>query len=144
MQGLVEFASLLEQSDPKHREAIMKEVEAEDPDFLATVLTKVVYFEELTALDETVLAEILSKVSPKILSFALHGMPEDFRKELLRHLGHRGTKQLLDEEQMWSKPPEPSFVLGARRQVLKIARLLEAQNKFVLEVRRAPRQKAAK
>ncbi len=134
MQGMIEFAALIEQSDPRQREAILKEVEKEDSDFLATVMKKVVLFEELTVLDEAVLAEILSKVSPKILAFALSGMPEEFRKEILRHLGHRGTKQFVDEEGLLNSAPEQAFVLGARKQVLKIARQLEAQNKFVLEV----------
>jgi flagellar motor switch protein FliG len=146
MQGLIEFASLIEQADPKQREALLLEVEKEDSDFLASVMKKVVLFEELTILDEAVLAEILSKVSPKILAFALQGMPEEFRKEILRHLGHRGTKSFVDEEQLLNSKPEIAFVLGARKQVLKIARQLEAQNKFVLEVpteaRIAARRKA--
>jgi flagellar motor switch protein FliG len=134
MQGMIEFASLIEQSDPKQREAILREVELEDSDFLATVMKKVVLFEEIVCLDEAVLAEILSKVSPKILAYALQGMPEVFRKDILRHLGHRGTKQFVDEEQLLNPELDQNFVLGARKQVLKIARQLEAQNKFVLEI----------
>lgn len=134
MQGLIEFASLIEQSDPRQREAILKEVEAEDSDFLASVMKKVVLFEELLFLDEAVLAEILSKVSPKILAYALRGMAEEYRKDILRHLGHRGTKQFVDEEQLLNPDLEQTFVLGARKQIMKIARQLEAQNKFVLEV----------
>lgn len=146
MQGLIEFASLIEQSDPRQRKAILKEVEEEDSDFLATVMKKVVLFEEIVVLDEAVLAEILSKVSPKILAYALQGMPEPFRKDILRHLGHRGTKLFVDEEQLLNVSLERAFILGARKQVLKIARRLEAQNKFVLEVpsstRRVVKKKA--
>ncbi len=134
MRGLIEFASLIEQSAPRQRKAILKEVEEEDSDFLATVMKKVVLFEELVVLDEAVLAEILSKVSPKILAYALQGMPEPFRKDILRHLGHRGTKLFVDEESLLNVSLERAFIMGARKQVLKIARQLEAQNKFVLEV----------
>jgi flagellar motor switch protein FliG len=134
MQGLIEFAILIEQSDPRQRAAILKEVEAEDSDFLASVMKKVVLFEEIIHLDEAVLAEILSKASPKILAYALHGMPAPYRKEILRHLNHRSTKLFVDEEQLLNPDLEKHFVLGARRQILKIARQLEAQNKFVLDI----------
>lgn len=133
MHGLIEFACLLEQSDPRGRENILAEVEQDDPDFLIDVLRKVVYFEELIYLDDSVLAEILTATSPKILAYALKGMPDEFREAVSRHVGHREKKALLDEEEQMKEEVGDSFLLGARKQVLKIARSLEAQGKFSLE-----------
>lgn len=138
-KGLIELAILIEQADPHHRETIIKQAEEEDPFFLADVMRKVVYFDELIYLDEGVLSEILSKISPKQLAFALKGMSEDFRKIIFKHLGHVIYKQVLEEEQTLNKNLADSFVLGARKQILKIARQLEAENKFVLETHGSPR-----
>lgn len=142
-QGLVEFATLVEQAEPSHREMILQAAEAEDPRFLATAMKRVVFFDELQYLDETVLAELLSKISPKILAFAMRGTDEDFRAALLKQLGFREQRLVKDEEVALDNSPE-SFVLGARRQILKTARLLESQNKFIFEVVNCPRFEAKK
>src|SRR5689334_7811712 len=99
MQGLRDFAILLEQSDPQSREMIIAAAIEEDSRFVEQALRKVVYFEELVFMEETILAEILSKVSPKVLAFALQGMAADFATTLLKQLGHR-EKKLLQEEQV--------------------------------------------
>jgi flagellar motor switch protein FliG len=138
-QGMIEFATLVEQADPPHREMILKAAEDEDPRFLATAMRRVVYFEELIYVDEMILAEILSKVSPKVLAYALRGTAEDFRQILLKTLGYRELKVTRDEEEQIRQDTPEALVLGARRQILKIARTLEAQQKFVFEVLECPR-----
>ncbi len=138
-KGLIEFAILIEQAEPQHRESIIKKAEEEDPFFLADVMRKVVFFEELIYLDEGVLSEILSRISPKQLAFALKGMDENFRKIIFKHIGYVMQKQVLEEEEALNKNLLDSFVLGARKQILKVARILESENKFVLETHGAPR-----
>jgi flagellar motor switch protein FliG len=138
-QGMIEFATLVEQADPPHREMILKAAEEEDPRFLSAAMRRVVYFEEMIYIDEMILAEILSKVSPKVLAYALRGTSEEFRKLLLKTLGHRELKQTRDEEDQVREDTPEALVLGARRQILKIARMLEAQQKFVFEVLECPR-----
>jgi flagellar motor switch protein FliG len=139
-QGLKEFAVIIEQSDPKSRELILSAAEKEDPRFVANAMRQVIFFEEMVFLDETLLAEILSKVSPKLLAFAMHKMAEDFRNTLTKQLGYREKKQLQEEEsRMSTSELSESFVLGAQRQVLKMARDLEKQGKFIMEIADCPR-----
>lgn len=141
-QGLIEFATLVEQAEPARRDMILQAAEKEDARFLATAMRRVVYYEELIYLDETIMAEILSKVSPKILAYSLRGMPQEFREKLSKGLGHRETKMLRDEEEQMKPDTGDALVLGARRQILKIARTLEAQQKFVFEATDCPRLNA--
>ncbi len=138
MQGIREFACLLEQSDPHAREMILAAAEKDDPRFVEQALRKVVYFEELIYIEETILAELLSKVTPKVLAFALQDMPAEFCDLLTKQLGFREKKLLQEEKGLGTKSSE-SFVLGARKQILKMARGLEAQNKFVFEITDCPR-----
>lgn len=139
-QGIREFAILIEQSEPRARQMIIESAEKEDPRFLAKALRKVVYFEELIYIEETILAEILAKVSPKLLAFAQVGMPPEFCERLKKQLGFRELKLMKDEQEIM-KPPTEGFILGARAQILKAARGLEAQNKFIFELTDCPRFK---
>jgi flagellar motor switch protein FliG len=137
-QGQIEFATLIEQSDPKHRDMILKSAADEDARWLEKAMRKVVFFEELVYLEETILAEILSKVSPKVMAYALRGMPEQFRQLMVKQLGYRERKTMLDEDANMKEVAD-SFILGARRQILKSARSLESQNKFSFELADCPR-----
>ena len=144
MQGLIEFAVLIEQADPKHRDKILSDSTEQDPDFVAKVMRKVVFFDELIYLDNLILAEILSRTSPKLVAYAIYGMEENFRKAILKQLGYRDMKLAMDEEEKMPSKVSREFVLGAQRQVLRIARSMEAENKFVFELTECPRFKARK
>jgi flagellar motor switch protein FliG len=143
IQGLIEFAMLIEQAEPVSREKIIRQTQAEDPDLLQDVLRKVVYFEEIVYLEGIVLVEILSKTPPKVLAFAIREMPEEFRKKILSQMGYRETK-LTKEEDEKNKVVSLESILGARRQILKIARALEAKNKIVYELTDCPRLRPLK
>lgn len=138
-QGVIEFATLLEQADPSSQVAILKQAKSQDEEFIYHVMKRVVYFEELIYLDEAVLAELLSKVSPKILAYALFDTTPEFRDKMLRNLSLRDRRTFQDEEERMGTSFSKGFMRGARKQILKSARKLEAENKFVFEVTSAPR-----
>lgn len=144
MQGMREFATLLEQSDPRSRDMIIESAEKEDARFLEQAMRKVVYFEELIYIEETILAEILSKVTPKVLAYALQGLSAEFETTLLKQLGFREKKLFQDERSNMTGTMSEAFVLGARKQILKMARTLESQNKFIFELADCPRFKVKK
>lgn len=137
--GLIEFATLIEQADGNNRSRIIEQAKFQDEEFIFHVMKRVVYFEELSYLDEAILAELLSKVSPKVLAFALAGMPDDFRTKMLRNLGIRDRRSFEDESERMGEGAHKGFITGAQKQILRIARKLEAENKFVFEVLNSPR-----
>lgn len=142
--GLIEFATLIEQADANQRDRIIEQAKAQDEEFVFNVMKRVVYFEELAYLDEAILAELLSKVSPKVLAFALAEMPEDFKQKMLRNLGIRDRRTYEDESERLTEGFHKGFMIGAQKAVLKAARRLEAENKFVFEVLNSPRLKRKK
>jgi flagellar motor switch protein FliG len=139
MDGLIEFATLLEQASPSRRQKIMSETVQTDPEFLRSALRKVVYFEELIFIDEGILAEILSKTSSRLLAYAIKKSTPEFKQHMLKHLSYIGMKQTIDEEDQIRENVSDEFVLGAQRQILKIARMLEKQSRFVFELADCPR-----
>lgn len=139
MQGIIDFAILLEQADPAQRAKIIEQAEQQDSEFLYKVMKKVVFFEELQYLDDGILAEILSKTSAKVLAFCLQEVEPAFKDKILKMVGHRELRQFRDEEERMGGKINPALILGAQKQVLKTARTLEAQNKFVFELTACPR-----
>jgi flagellar motor switch protein FliG len=139
MDGITTFACLIEQADPAHRQKIIEQAKEQDSEFLNKVLRRVIYFEEMIYVDESVMAEILSKTSAKVLAHALYGQPKEFREKILSQVGHRELKAMKDEEEKLSGELSKSLVLGAQRQILKIGRLLESQGKFIFELNDCPR-----
>lgn len=139
MQGMIDFAVLIEQADPLQKQTIIDQAQAQDAEFLHKAMKKVVFFEELPYLDEGVLAELVSKVSAKVLAYSLHGMPDDFRKSICKLVGLRELRQLKEEEDRMGKTINAALVLGGQRQILKTARSLESQNKIIFELTSCPR-----
>lgn len=138
--GIVEFARLLEQSAPDTRDAILKRAHEQDATFVESVLRKTVFFEELVFLDEGVLAEILSDTPAKVLAHALFGTEPAFYEKLMANVGHHTQRQVKDEaEGFGENGPGHGLILGARRQILKIARSLEEKGKFDFELLDCPR-----
>lgn len=144
MQGLIDFATLIEQADPSHRAKIIQQAESQDADFIHRVMRKVVYFEELVYIDESIVAEILSQVSPKVLAYALFGCPKEFQEAILKQIGFREKRLYDDELEKTGGSIASSLVLGAQKQVIKVARNLESKGKFVFELSSCPRFKEKK
>jgi flagellar motor switch protein FliG len=138
-QGLIEFAMIIEQADRLSRERIIAQAEQQDPDLLTRAMKKVVYFEELIYLDETILAEILANTTGKVLAYALWETPEDFRTAVLKQMGQKELRALKDEEERLSSKTEKGLILGAQKQIIKIGRQLEKKQKFLFELTTCPR-----
>src|SRR3989344_5989641 len=119
MDGLIEFAVLIEQASDSRRQKILRDTVKEDPDFLRSALRKVVFFEELVHLDEGILAEILSKVSSRLLAYSIKKSEPGFKKHILKHLSYVNIKETLDEEEQIRENIPDEFVQGAQRQILK-------------------------
>lgn len=141
MQGMVEFATLIEQADPQNREKIIKQAESQDEEFLRKAMKRVVFFEELIYLDESILAEILSRTTPKVLAYSLWGQTEEFRTKILKQIGQREVRLFKDEEEKMGDAMTAALSLGGQRQILKVARQLESQQKFQFELSNCPRFK---
>lgn len=124
------------------REKILLEVGKVDPAFLRDALRKVVYFEELIYLDESLLTELLSHIAPRILAYALSKSEKSLFDKIMGLLALRQRRQVQEELDSLSKKPSATMILGAQLQILKIARELEAKNKFIFELTDCPRFKA--
>ncbi len=139
MRGLIEFATLIEQAAPKVRERIINDTQEDDHIFLNKVLRRVVYFEELVYIDPNIVSEIISRTTPRIVAYSTYGMPIHEVRFFTRLMGIREQHEFKEELERMPKGVPRDFVLGAQRSFLKLARQLEAQNKFSFECPGSPR-----
>ncbi len=138
-EEMMAFVQLLEQASPTTRQLIISDVSIQDPAFLDDAMRKIVFFEELIYLEEGVLAEILA-ASPMIpLAYAIHGMEQNIRQSFLKLVGFRELQKLKDEDERIGNSPAPLLIHGAQKQILKIARKLEKEGRFVIDPHNSPR-----
>ncbi len=76
--GMDALLSLLETCGTKKREALMKNIEAEDKNFAAQVKTKLLTVERVLTWDPLVLAEVVSKTQETYLALLIKGHPTAF------------------------------------------------------------------
>lgn len=139
MRGLIDFAILIEQASPKIRDRIISDTERDDKVFLSKVLRRVVYFEEMVYVDPNIISEIISRTTPRVVAYATFGMPPHEVNFFTRLMGIREFHEFKDELERMPNGVPRDFVLGAQRSLLKLARDLEAQNKFTFECPGCPR-----
>lgn len=137
--GERQLAEILEQLLPKKRESFLQQLQKQDPNFHDSVMRKMVLFEELIYVEEGTLAEILSATPMKVLAYALKEIAGAIRETVLKVVGYRELRKLQDETEKMGQNVPLWLVLGAQKQVLKIARSLEKAEKIRLEVEKSPR-----
>ena len=139
-QGLADLVLLIEQAGPTQQKRLIGQILDVDSEFLFQALRRVIFFEELVYLDEGVLAELLVQVNAKILAYALYGLPKEFREKLLKLMAMKEQRAVADEEEKLGEGTVAgSYVLGAQRQVLKVARHLEITMGLSLDLNDCPR-----
>ena len=137
--GILQYATLIEQAHPSKQKALMEQTQKLEPEFYAAVMERVVFFEEFVYLEEATLLEILSNVPPKVLVYGLEGASSEFRGKMLAVLDFRYQGLMREEESKLTRPVAENLIVGARHQVLKLSRQLEAKGKIHFEVPLSPR-----
>lgn len=139
--GEKQLAEILEQLLPKKREFFLQQLCKQDSCYHDLVIRKMVLFEDLIYLDEGTLAEILSTIPMKVLAYALKEVNGggSIRETVLKRLGYRELRQLQDETEKTGPNVSLWLVVGAQRQILKIARQLEKAEKIQLQIENSPR-----
>jgi flagellar motor switch protein FliG len=136
LDGVTNFAALLEAASPETRTKIIEKMKIQEPDLLRSALAKVLAFEDIIYFDKPVLAEVLSVLPPKLLAFALNGVAENVRTELLSQISFKEKRQIKDEEERYPKGVPKGLVAGAQRRIIKTVRQLESAGKIIVEVDR--------
>jgi flagellar motor switch protein FliG len=131
-QSMMELVKLIEESSEPKRSNLMNMVMQEDAEFGAKIQRRLFDWDKLKALNENLIAEIISACPPKILALALYQESEDFLKMAERCLGNKFSEYKAEKEVLAERPPGEAQVDSARRKMVSEARKLEADGAFKL------------
>src|SRR5690606_9321698 len=111
------------ESTPKSRRQKMIDVGmAEDPDYTIKALQYVMTFEDILALPDPELAELVAKAPGKMTAFAISSMDEEVRDRFLRCAQPAVAAEIKDFLQVETGPRE---IGGAQMKLITTARELE-------------------
>lgn len=124
--GIMELLKLIEDSPEPKRTTLLDMVRKEDADFAAQVECRILKFESIKTLPESIQAEIFSLTPPKFVALSLTGEPPEYIKFVEKCLGKNFNDYKLEKDNLASTPATPAQVEAARRKLISELRKLEA------------------
>jgi flagellar motor switch protein FliG len=131
--GLRQLVELLESSAPRRRERMIRVGYAEDQSFTRLAMGFMMTLDDVLALSDMELAELLCSCNPRLLAFAIQGLETEPRSRFMKCCP-RGLQ--VEVKLYLESPPRPEEVSAGFRHLLSQARKLERDG--VLQVKTIP------
>jgi hypothetical protein len=129
----MELVKLVEGSTDDKKETLLANVRQEDPSFAAKVESRMLNPEDIKALGENIMAEIVSVCAPKVLATCLVlEKDETFKKVIEKSLGKKYAETRAEKEVLEGSPLPESQLRSVYRKMISEARKLEEAGKFKL------------
>ena len=128
----MELVKLIEESSEPKRSTLLNMVLQEDPEFGAKIQRRLFDWEKFKALDESIIAEVISACPAKIMAMSLFGEKEDFVKMAERCLGNKFSEYKSEKEVLTERAPTDAQLESGRRKLVSEARKLESEGAFKL------------
>jgi len=131
MGGVSSVVAILNQTERASEQQILSELEQSDPELAEQIRNEMFVFDDVAALDDRTLQQILRNVVPKDLAVALKSVPDAVRDKFLRNVSERAAQDVLEEIELLG-PTRISQVEAAQSAIVKTVRDLEASGEIVL------------
>ncbi|HOV87393.1 MAG TPA: flagellar motor switch protein FliG [Syntrophobacteraceae bacterium] len=129
--GVQAVAEILNFSDRRTGENILQAMEDFDSDLAEKVRRLMFVFEDLVAINDSGIRELLKEVRNEELTLALKTASEELKNKVFKNLSQRAV-QMLEEELSIMGPVRLSDVEAAQQNILNVARRLEKEGKIML------------
>jgi len=129
--GIKGAADLLNQLDPNSSKTILESIEREDPKMALGIRNLMFTFEDLLGVPETGIRELLGQLDKKTLAMALRGASEELKNLIFKSMSSRAVDMLKEDMEVLG-PVRTKDVHQAQREIVEVARKLEAEGKLVL------------
>jgi flagellar motor switch protein FliG len=130
--GIGALVDLLTRSDDETEKAVVDGLAEVDENLAERVRAALFSFDDIVALPDRAVQQVLRGVDTKDLALALKGAGETIREKLLGNLSSRAGETLREEIELLGRV-RMSAVEEARNNVLRTVRELEQQGQIVLE-----------
>ena len=124
--GVRAVAEMFNRLDSKSSREILDTIEPDAPELVETVRQLMFVFEDLLALDQNAIKEILTRVDKKILTLALKGTSESLRNHFLQCMSVRGAEMLKEDLDVMG-PVKIKEVESSQQQIIAVVRQLESE-----------------
>lgn len=132
MEGITLTAELLNLLEKSAADAILHQLDEEDPYLAEKVREKMFTFEDIRKLDNRAIVEILKAVDKNTLIVALKGAPEDIKVKFFSNMSKKAA-EIMKEDMEALGPVRTSEVEKAQKEVIKIIRKLADQG--IIDIR---------
>ncbi len=129
--GLQVLVDIINGVDKSTEDAVMEYVEEDNPEMANDIRNLMFVFEDLTAIDDTAMREILKKVEGQQLTFALKTATDEMKEKIFSNLSQRAGEMLKDDLEAMG-PVRLAEVEEAQQAVVRAAKELEADGTITL------------
>uniref|UniRef100_I2PXM2 Flagellar motor switch protein FliG n=1 Tax=Desulfovibrio sp. U5L TaxID=596152 RepID=I2PXM2_9BACT len=129
--GITAVAEILNAVDRATEEEVLSEIEEESAQTAEDIRNLMFVFEDIKALDDRAIRELLKEVSNEELTQALKGASEELRDKFFKNLSERAAGMIQEDLEIMG-PIRLAEVEGAQQNVVKTVRRLEAEGKIAI------------
>jgi flagellar motor switch protein FliG len=129
--GLKGAAELLNQLEPMKSKIILETIEKDDPKMALGIRNLMFTFEDLLGVPELGIRELLGQLDKKTLALSLRGASEELKNLVFKSMSSRAVDMLKEDMEVLGAV-RAKDVNQAQREIVDVARRLEAEGKLVL------------
>jgi flagellar motor switch protein FliG len=129
--GFKGAADLLNQLDPIASKGILENIEKDDPKMALAIRNLMFTFDDLLGVPEAGIRELLGQLDKKTLALALRGANEELKNLIFKSMSSRAVDMLKEDMEILGAV-RAKDVHAAQREIVDVARRLEAEGKIIL------------
>jgi len=124
--GIRAVAELLNRMDRRHSRAVLEKIDGDKPEVANSIRELMFVFEDIAALDDTAIREILQRVDRRTLAAALKGATEQQQQHFFRNMSSRGVEMMKEEIDIMG-PVKIRDVHASQQCIVDVVRKLEEE-----------------
>jgi len=129
--GINSVAEILNAVDRATEEEVLSEIEEESQQMADDIRNLMFVFEDIKALDDRSIRELLKDISNEELTKALKGASDDLKDKFLKNLSERAANMIREDLEIMG-PVKLSEVEGAQQNIVKTVRRLESEGRIAI------------
>ncbi len=124
--GIRAVAEMFNRLDRRMSRTVLEQIDSEQPEIANSIRQLMFIFDDISALDDTAMREILQRVDKKTISQALKGTLPELQNQFFRNMSQRAVEMLKEEMDIMG-PIKALDVSAAQAVVVEIVRQLEEE-----------------
>ncbi len=129
--GVGAVAEILNAVDRATEEEVLSEIEEESAQMAEDIRNLMFVFEDVSALDDRAVRELLKEISNEDLTMALRGASDDLKDRFYKNMSERAATMIREDLEIMG-PTRLADVEGAQQNIVKVVRRLEAEGRIAI------------